>query len=207
MKKILAACFVPACVALIGTPIAITLQTNPAQAQTRSTGWQSFRPQRQGFTIQMPKAAITRMGLNPKTFKLEQTTIDLTDSARPKTHDGDTFYIAQTQNKSMSYSIGVTRIPPSVRKSLKASMSRPNRSDPNSYQKLIAQQSFTLGGHPGKELTYRTGWSFKKQRMFVVNDLMYTVTSEYTTLRNPKISRAHQQSMDYFLRSFKLAQR
>jgi hypothetical protein len=182
VKKFLAACVVPACIAAIAIPANLVMTSNPAQAAPAQK-FQSF--QGTGFAIQMPG-----------TPKMETATVPIGQDKSPMTT-----YTAHVSAK-MGYAVMVLEMPVSFDPKSKMAQDLLNRMEKDSGKmlrsKIVAKQSFTLSGNPGRELTLSDPEGFGKTRIFLVQNRLYML------IAGGESGQANKQNIDNFLRSFKL---
>jgi hypothetical protein len=182
MKQFLAACVVPACIAAVAIPANLVMTSHPAQAAPAQK-FQSF--QGNGFAIQMPGT--------PKT---ETSSVPIGQDQAPVI--GYTSHVSA----NMGYMVMILEMPVSFDPKSKMAQDLLNNMEKDSGKmlksKVVAKQSFTLSGNPGRELTLSDPDGFGKARIFLVKNRLYML------LAGGKSGQAHKQNIDTFLRSFKL---
>jgi hypothetical protein len=182
MKKFLAACLVPACIAAVAVPISVVLSQPVAQAAPASQ-WRTIKGD--GFTIQMPG--------NPT---IEQSV---------ENFDGNPVDVVvyRLQPPTTGYMVMTYDLPVSFNPKSKAaqdmidSVMQPMLASKRG--KVVSQQSMALGGYPGREATIkdRDGTGTAKARLFLVNNRVYAILTASSGNLNPATTAQ-------YLRSFKL---
>jgi hypothetical protein len=192
MKKILAACLVPACIATVAIIAAVPtslivnspiVQAAPVQKATPVETLEDF--QGDGFTIQMPG-----------TPKVETSSATIGKDQAPVTS------YAVIPSADMGYVVMVMEMPISV--DPKSSMAQDflNGMEKDAGKTftstVVAKKSLTLSGNPGREMTLSDRDGFGKTRIFLVQNRMYML------MAGGKSGQANKQNIDTFLQSFKL---
>lgn len=185
MKRFFSTILLPICLSAIAVPATLQLTTAPAQAQAARSGWRTFNGP--GFSVQMPG-----------TPKQRKETITVRKQRIPTNQ-----YFLEKGN--MVYVVVALTMPVSVgrnsnvgREALEQSRQDVGEMIRNGLQgRIVAEQSFTLNGYPGKEFVFETATGSGKLRAFVVNNRTYTLAAIGQGNFDEKL-------VDGFLRSFKL---
>jgi hypothetical protein len=183
MKKFLAACLVPVCLAAVALPTHLCL--SPAVAQAAPAGqWQTVKGN--GFSIRMP---------GTPTRETQTTQVGPDSAAMVKYEFG--------QSRHLGYIAVVMDMPPIENPTSQMTQAYLDElaNDPSTFTSIpvVAKMSLMLGGHPGRELTLSDGSGLGKMRIFVVKNRLYVL------MAGGGEGQANRQNIDTFLRSFKLA--
>jgi hypothetical protein len=181
VKKFLATLVLPVCLSAIAVPVTLQLAAAPAQAQAGRSGWRTFKGSE--FSIQMPGT--------PRTEK-DYVMLD---------RDRMPINEYKLEKGNMFYAIFMLQMPVSVNP--KSNLARRALDDmsrdmsKSMKAQIVAQQSFSLKGYPGKEFVLKSATGSGKMRTFMVNDRIYMLVAGGN-------GDVDNQLVDGFLRSFKL---
>jgi hypothetical protein len=181
MKKFLAACLVPACISAVAVPASLFVNQTVVQAAPAGS-WQTVKGN--GFSIQMPG----KPKVEAKTEKMGQDQVQLAE-----------YKLELSTNAG--YGLMVMEMPISftpksrMAQEMLDTMTQPSK---QSKQKVVARQSLTLGGNPGREVTLSDGKESGKIRVFLVQNRMYMMAAGGNS------GKLSPQNIDRFLQSFKL---